>query len=484
MDEEIRRQAVSGAKWAGTNVIYATLVQVGTTAILARMLTPADFGLLQMMTILTTLFSFFADSGVSNAIIYAKASTKEELGTLYWLDLIIGAVFYVAILAICPLVVSIFNAPRIADHLPWLAMTFLILPLGRQCWILERKQLQFNLLHQIGMVSLTIASIFAIILAHLGAGVASLVWQIVISSGLQTIGWLFFGVRRGWRPLFYFNLKNVAWHLRFGSFQIGDRVVRFLSQQIDSMVIGRVLGPSALGVYSLGQGLAMLPSSKINRIIEDIAFPAFAKAQADDEMLRAGFTKIMRYLSALSIPMQLGLFITAPSLIPFIYGPKWADAVWILQILSFYGIVNTLSEPFGAIVLAKGRPDIGLLWYIFATATTFIAAIIGVNWGVAGAAWAALAASAGILWTAEFGLRWRLIRMKPSEYFACVKFPAFASAAMTFVVWIAGSLLISVPPAIGLTIQILTGVVSYVITSWMIDRRFVLEFIHNVTHRT
>lgn len=474
--KSIKQQAISGMRWGAVAVVYNAVLQVGSTAVLARLLTPADFGLLGMMTLITSFFGLVADFGASGAIIYEKDIKREILGTLYWSNVIVGVFLYLIIIATSPLTISFFNAPIIGQYLPWLSLTFLIMPVGSQCATLLRKQLRFKLLKVIHMITYTTACIVAVSMALMGKGVASLVWQIVIGASLESIAWLYFGVRDGWRTQLSLDLRSAARQLKFGLYQSGQKSMEFLSENADYLIIGSALGPRALGIYSLGYGLATLPLLKLRPIIGDVAFPAFSRAQGGDEMFRIGYGKLVQFLSAASFPALFGMFVTAPFFVPLLYGQQWIDTIQILQILCLLGIVRTLSPFFKSVIYAKGRADIAFYWDLFGAAASIFACMLGVRWGIAGVAWTMLLCSVAILWTAEFGLRWFCIRMSPAQYLRYIRVPIITSVLMALVVWLTAKALgTGISPLMALFILVPTGVTSYFLLNWLVDRDFVFE---------
>ncbi len=478
----LKYQAVSGAKWSGVSIAYITLVNFVTTAILARLLSPSDFGLLGMMIVVIGLIGFLADAGVSNAIIYHQDATREELSSLYWLNFLAGIGLFIIILLFRPLAVALFKEPRLSTYLPWLATSFLVMPIGQQFGILLRKDLRFKTLTKIDVASTTISSVTAIAIALSGFGIWSLVFRAVIGSTIGAFALLAVGVRNKWLPRLYFSLSSIKRYLKFGFFQMGQRFLNHVSSNIDYIIIGRFLGVEALGFYSLAYGLITLPLSKINPIITRVAFPIFAKIQCDDERLRNGYLKMLKYISTCSFPLMAGMFVVAPLFIPVVYGAKWLPTVPVLQILCMIGALKSLGNPIGSLLMAKGRADISFYWFILAAFIMFTANIIGIKWGVVGVAWSVFIATL-ILWPGDFYLRWFLVRMRVIEYFDSFKIPAIASGLMIIFLWSTSFLWNQMNDIISLVFQIIVGATFYFVMIWIIGRPLCLELKDTVFSR-
>ncbi len=468
-------EAVRGAKWTGASIAYATFLQFLTTAILARLLSPSDFGLLGMMFVATGLIGRVADAGVSNAIIYHQDATRDELSSLYWLNLLSGIGVFVVILMACPLVVAFFKEPRLSTYLPWIGINFLILPIGQQFGILLRKNLHFDTMTKIGVISQTVSCASSIAMALFGFGIWSLVFRSMIHSLVQALALLYVGIRCEWLPRFYFSLRSIRRYVGFGLFQMGERFVNYLSENVDYLIIGRLLGAEALGFYTLGYSLMKSPLSKINPIITKVAFPAFAKIQYDDKRLRNSYLKMMTYISTCSFPITAGLFVLAPSFIPVIYGPQWGPAVPILQILCLVGAIYSLGNPISSLLLAKGRADVGFYFNVLKCLVMSTANMIGAKWGVIGVAWSSLIAIVLIMWPGDFYLRWYLVRMKVAEYFRSVKAPAATSGLMIILLWSIGFLWGQMNSISSLIFQIAIGFSFYFLSTFIIAKPFCLE---------
>lgn len=479
----LKQQAITGAKWSGTSIASTTVLNFITTAILARLLSPEEFGLLGMMTIFIGLIGCLADAGVSNAIIYHQDATKSELSSLYWINILMGGILFTIVVLSHPLAVAYFDEPRLSTYLPLIAATLIITPIGQQFRILLRKDLAFRTLTGINILSTSVACVTAITVALFGLGIWSLVFRPVVLSLVATTGFVFVGIRRKWLPDLCFQIGSIRKYLRFGLFQMGERLLDNLRSNVDYLIIGRFMGAEALGFYSLAYSLITLPLSKINPIITGIAFPTFAKMQSDDWLLKTSYLKMLRYLSTLTFPVMFGMLIVAPVFVPTVYGSRWLPAVHVLQVLCVVGTLKSLGNPLGSLLLAKGRADIGFYFNVFTTVVIAAGCMIGVKWGTIGVAYGIATTTLLLLWPVDIYVRWQIVGMKLKEYFNSFKFPAMASGLMIVLLWITSFLLNHMSNTLNLFLQVLVGSLFYIFFHWIFDRSFSLEFRETVLNR-
>ncbi|WP_050771004.1 MOP flippase family protein [Bacillus coahuilensis] len=358
---QFSKQMLGGMKWTSMSMVVNTVVQLVQFAILARLLSPADFGLMSMLLVIIVFSQVFSDVGVSSALIHFQDASRKQLSTLYWLNIIAGWTISVLVYLSSPLIANFYQEPRLEQYVPYIAIIFLVTPFGQQFQFLLQKKLRFNTLAKIEIASIVTGSTSAILLAFLGHGVMSLIVGQIVTNSVKSI----LNAVRGWKeapPLLYFNFKEVKHFLSFGVFEMGSRSVNYVSSNMDYLLIGRYLGPEALGIYTLAYQLITIPVTKINPIVTKVAFPVFSKNQHDHPTLQKGFTQISQLLSYVTVPMLIGLMATADVLVPVIFGNGWEASIPVVQVLAVLGILRVLMNLNGSILLAKGKANIAFFW--------------------------------------------------------------------------------------------------------------------------
>ena len=357
----LKEQAVSGVKWNAISMGAMTALQFVTLAVLARLLTPADFGLMGMIMVVIGFAQAFADMGISNAIIHRQDTTKEQLSSLYWLTIFSGVIVFGAVCASTPLVVRFYHEPRLSNLLYLGSLVFLITPLGQQFQILLQKELQFSRLAKIEILTALINSIIAITSGFAGLGVYSLILGQLAATSASVALLCSIGLKM-WRPSLYFAKRELKGYVSFGLYQMGERMINYFNSNFDYILIGSMLGAKELGYYTLAYNLIIKPSSIINPMITKVAFPVFSRLQNETEKLRFGYLKVLQLLSMFNFPMMIGLAVVAPVAVPVIFGKQWIPSIILIQILSIVGLLRSTANPVGALQLAKGRADLGFKW--------------------------------------------------------------------------------------------------------------------------
>lgn len=469
----LKQQAVSGVKWSGISMGAVTGFQFITLAVLARLLSPSDFGLMGMIMVVIGFAQAFADMGLSNAIIQRQGVEEDHLSSFFWVNVFSGIILFVCILLCRPIAVLYFKQSDLSSYLIFAAFIFLITPVGQIFTTLLRKELRFKTLSKIEITGSVVYSASTIGLALAKFEVLSLIFGQLIRS-LFTVIILFFVFRKSWLPRFHFSIKEIKSYLSFGAFQLGERVVNYLSANIDYIIIGRFLGPSALGFYTLAYNLMIFPLTKINPIITKVAFPAFSKVQNDNAILRRGYCKAINYISMLSFPMIAGMLVVAPEFIRSVYGAKWEPSIIVLQIFCLVGAFKSLGNPIGSILLAKGRPDIGLYWNVFVVIVLSFAVIGGANWGINGVAAAILLMQVPLFLIIQPIVN-RLIDLKFSQYLNAIKLPFVCSVIMLVGISSLRIIISDIDMIMLLAISIISGGILYLVTYYMKDRMIFVE---------
>lgn len=381
---------MNGGKWITVSTAISTGFQFVQVAILARLLAPADFGLVSVSNLILAFFQVFANLGFANSIIYKQESDRNVLSTLYILNLLVGLVIFVTIHATAPYIISFYKEPKLDQVLNLSSYYFLIVYFGQIYLFLLEKELRFKSVAIIDILGTVAGSIVTITLAYndyreLSLIIGSLVMQ-TVKSGLQiTFGLRFFV------PKLVFNLRGIQDHLRFGIYNMGDGLLGYIQSNADNIFLGGMLGVKMLGYYTIAYQLCVFPIMKLNPIILQVAYPILAKMKENTASLRSSYLKILDFISYCNLPLLAGLFITADSVVPLIYGPGWEQTIELIRIFVFVGIFACLSHPLYTIAFTKGKPK--LMFYL--NLGTLIVKIplvylFGTYWGVTGIALAFL----------------------------------------------------------------------------------------------
>jgi lipopolysaccharide exporter len=474
--KHLRRRATSGARWTGTSTGVRILLQFVQLAALARLLRVEDFGLMAMVNVVLAFAQAYSDSGVSNALIHYRDVKREELSSLYWLNVITGVGVFVVVWVTAPLIARLYHQPPLVDLLRVASIVYFIGPLGQQFQTLMERDLQFRRLAGIEVASILISSAAGITLAFAGNGVWSLVWTTIVGAAvkagaLAVIGW------STWRPMMHFRPRECRRFLRFGAYQMGERTLNLLGQYLDKIVIGVLMGPVPLGYYDMASRLMARPYQVINPIFTRVAFPVFSAVQKDRDRLRKGYLELMEVLTGVTIPIYVGMIVLASPFVLVQLGDKFAPSIPLLQILAIVGLASSLSSPAGSLILACGRADIGFYLNVIRTGMILLGIWVGAHWGLQGIAWAMVIVVTLVMFPVHAYVRWRLVNMSLREFMG-VTLPFLWCSLAAAVPCVAGVYLVNWPsPVVELVVLFSLAAAIYAGLLWWKARARVMRIV-------
>ncbi|HEU4928813.1 MAG TPA: MOP flippase family protein [Candidatus Krumholzibacteria bacterium] len=435
--KQLRRRATSGARWTATATGVRVVLQFVQLAILARLLRVEDFGLMAIANVVLAFAVAFSDAGVSNAIIHYRDAKREELSSLYWLNVVGGIVIFGGMWLAAPWIAHFYHQPTLDPVLRATSVIFIIGPLGQQFQVLFERDLRFRRLAGIEIVSMVASSAVGIVLAWRGFGVWSLVWSGVLGSALRSLALAVLGWSQ-WRPMFRFVPRECKRFLHFGAYQMGERVVNLGGQHLDKLVIGFLLGPAPLGYYELAYRFISRPYQIINSLFTRVAFPVFSTVQHDRTRLRKGYLELIEALGAVTIPLYVAMLALAEPIVGVQLGPRYGTTVSLLQILWIVGLSFSLTSPAGTLLLASGRADIGFYVNLVRTALIIVGVWVGSHWGLVGIAWALVAVVVAVMFPVQAYVRWLVVGMGWREFLSRLA-PFFGAASVAAVVCLAAN---------------------------------------------
>ncbi len=307
-------------------------------------------------------FRIFADGGFTFAVIHRQTLTAAELSSVYWLTVVVGVALYAGTAVVgAPLLSLIYDEPRLRALIALGALSFVIVPFSLLHLTLLRKELQFNLVAKVEALA-ALAGLTAMIAGGLaGLGLMSLVAGLFGNNLARTVLFVVLGSRT-WRPSFRLRFREARFFVRFGSFQIGERLTNYLAARSDQILISVFLGVDVLGYYTLAWNLIVDPVFRINPIITRVSDAIFARVQDEPARLKRGFLTLIEIVAMINLPLIAGIAALAPLLVPWMFGEQWIPVVPIMQILAFVGAVKAVTNPTGSLVLAMGRADLAFRW--------------------------------------------------------------------------------------------------------------------------
>ncbi|GAB3947693.1 colanic acid undecaprenyl disphosphate flippase WzxC [Spirosoma harenae] len=380
------QKAMNGGKWITISTAISTSFQFLQIAVLARVLAPADFGIVSVSNLIIAFFQVFANLGFSNSIIYKQESDRDVLSTLYYLNLLIGLFIFTVIHLSSPFIIAFYHEPKLDRVLNLSSYYFVIAYFGQLYMFLLEKELRFKSVAIIDITGSVAGTAVTIALAYSGYHELSLIIGSLVMQIVKSVLQITFGIRFFF-PKLYFNLSKVREHLRFGIYNMGDGFLGFVQANSDNIFLGGMLGVKMLGYYTIAYQLCVFPIMKLNPIILQVAYPILARMKDNTADLKKSYLKILDFISYCNMPLLAGLFITADSVVPLIYGPGWEQTIDLIRLFVFVGLFICLSHPLYTVAFTKGKPN--LLFYLnLGTVIVKIPLVyvFGTYWGITGIA--------------------------------------------------------------------------------------------------
>jgi len=372
----LREKTISGAKWSAMATVVIIGLGLVQMTVLARVIDNHQFGLLTVSLVIIALADTLSDFGIANSIIQRKEISHLELTTLYWLNVALGIVVFALVFSLSGVIAEVLHNPDLAPLMRTLSFAFVVIPHGQQFRALMQKELEFSKIGMIETSAVLAGFTFTVVSAHFWPLAMTAILGYLVNSAVRTLLFGWFG-RRIYRPGLHFSLASVSSNLRFGAWLTADSIINYVNTNLSTLVLARILGASVAGGYNLAYNVAVVPPMKLNPIITRVLFPAFAKIQDDTAKLRVNFYKLLSVVGIINFPVLLGLMVVSNNVVPLVFGEKWVSIVPILQLLCVVGLLRSVGNPIGSLLMAKARVDISFKFNVFKTFLFIPAIIIG-----------------------------------------------------------------------------------------------------------
>ncbi|MGK6353284.1 MOP flippase family protein [Parapedobacter sp. DT-150] len=390
----LKLKAINGGKWLTVSTVFQTVIQFVQIAVLARLLDPVVFGIVAISNLIIAFFGIFANLGFTNSIIHNQESDRKILSTVYFLNILLGVALFLIVQVTSPFIVSFYDEPRLIKVIGYSSFVFLFVYFGSIHTILLKKELQFKFVALIDIFGNLIGSAITIYLAYSGYEELSLVYGGLVMHICRTLLEIYFG-RWLFRPTWHFKPREVKDHLKFGMYNFGENFVNYIQSNWDNIIIGKIVGPKYLGIYSLAMQLAVYPIVKLNPLILQVVYPVIAKIKDDEALFKRAYLKVIELLSYLNFPLLAGLYVMVESVVPLFYGAGWEETFPLVRIFVFVSAIGCLTHPLFTLAYSKGKPK--YMFYLnlvnFSVKVPLVY-LFGNVWGVIGVAYALVLSSA------------------------------------------------------------------------------------------
>lgn len=380
---DLKGRSVRGGLVTLTSQGAQFAMQSVATIVLARLLTPADFGIVAMVTAITGLATAFADFGLSEATIQRKEITHEQVSTLFWINVAIGLGLTLVTAALGPLLSRFYREPRLLDITLLLSLTFFIGGLRVQPNALLQRQMRFSSMAFRDVASYALAVPVAIAMAWRGAGYWALVaLPLVLSFAQMVTSWMMVH----WRPGLPRRDAKVGSMVAFGGKVSASYLIFNINRSFDSVLIGWYWGAAPLGLYSRAYNLLMLPVRQLSRPAGNVAIPAFSRLQDDPERFARYYLRAIGLIIWITAPIFGFLFVSAKPVITLVLGSKWVEAAPVFQILVIAALGQLLLESSVWLFVSRGQSGRLLNLLLITSPIVVCSFAIGLPFGIKGVA--------------------------------------------------------------------------------------------------
>lgn len=387
--DNTKQQALTGVVWSSIQRFGVMAITFVSNIILARLLTPDDFGCIGMLMIFISLSTSFIDGGFGSALIQKKEPTNHDYSTIFYWNIFLSVFLYGVLYVLSPFIASFYKIPLLSDVLKvqGVILFFNALSIIQQNQL--RKRLEFKKLAIVNITSAVLSLGVAIVFAYKGYGVWALVAQQITLSVINAV---MFWIVGKWKPNFVFSWKSFKELFSFGGFMLLSQLLGTLSNEIQGLLVGRKFNAATMGLYTQAYRLEGSAATATSSIIDQVTYPILASYQDDRSKFLSALKRFIQIPAYICSLVMMIMIVIAKPLIILLYSSKWVDCVPYFQILCTAGLAVCLQGSANNAIAAIGKSKVFFVWTIIKRSLTIILCVIGITiGGMYGLLWACVA---------------------------------------------------------------------------------------------
>lgn len=382
VNDNLKSKATSGVIWAAMQKYSTMIVSFISGVILARLLTPDDYGCIGMLAIFMALAENFIDGGFGSALIQKKQPTQADYDTVFYFNIAMSVILYAIIYFSSPFVARFYNMPLLCDVFRGQGLVLFIYALSVIQRNQIRKNLDFKKLAKIQIFTSVLTLVITIYLAYLGFGVWALVIQNIIVAFIPCI---LFWIKSKWHPKLHFSWNSFKELFGFGSFMFLTHILQTLSNKISGLLIGKTYTASTMGYYSRAEHTADIATMSISSVLIQVTYPIYSAVQDDKERLISIIKRIITSLSFFTTPLMCILILIAKPMFLFLFSERWLPCVPYFQVLCIAGMASCLQAVNYQAISAIGKSKVMFGWEIVKRTIGIVLQVGGLFlWGLKG----------------------------------------------------------------------------------------------------
>lgn len=380
--KSLKQKAASGMVWTAFQKYSIMIIQFISGIVLARLLTPYDYGCIGMLAIFMVLAESFIDGGFGSALIQKKHPTQVDYSTIFWWNVGMAVLMYAVLYVCAPAISRFYSIPLLCDVLRVQGLVLFIYALNIIQRNLLRKKLNFKLLSIVSISTSIIALTITIVMAYKGFGVWSLVAQNILVAAIPSLVFWFY-VK--WRPIWAFSWKSFRELFSFGFYMFLGHLINQFGQKIQGLLIGKFYSPATMGYYSKAASTEHMASTSISSIMTQVTYPLYAEVQEDKNTLKNMIKRLTMTLAYITFPLMFLLLLCAKPIFVLLYSERWVQSIPYFQVLCIAGLAGCLQSVNLQVIAAIGKSNVLFYWTLLKRIVGIVAMVLGlVIWGMKG----------------------------------------------------------------------------------------------------
>lgn len=379
MSDQLKLKTIHGIFWSFLERGGQESIQFVISIILARLLMPSEFGLIVMLAIFMAVAQSIQDSGFGSALIQKRDATRVDESSIFYFNIIVSIIAMGLLWLSAPWIAAFYNKPLLTQLTRVLSLNLVINSFGLVQITLMTKRMDFKTQLKISLLAGSLSGAIGVVMAYLGFGVWSLVFQSLTANVFRTILlWVF----NSWRPVLAFSFMSIRSMFRYGSKLFMSGLLEIIYSNIYLLIIGKVYSAADLGFYSRAKGIEQMPVQNFQSSVSRVTFPVFASIQNNKARLKRGVREALKTMSLVNFPLMIGLAVTAKPLVSVLLTDKWLPSVPYLQLLCFGGLLYPLHAINLNVLIAQGRSDLYFRLEIIKKVVAVVAIAFTYRWGI------------------------------------------------------------------------------------------------------
>jgi O-antigen/teichoic acid export membrane protein len=380
---ELGTRVAVGLRWSALDQVVQQVMRISITALLAHLVAPAEFGLMAMALVFSNLGRLLGDLGLAPGLIQRRQLTDRHISTAFVMGGLVGLLLAAILAALSGPIAGFYHQPRLRPMLLVLSLTFVFAGLTGTPHSLLRRSFMFRPFVFCYALAVGIGGTTGVVIALLGGGVWALILAAVVESFIASVAAIAITVAAGlWTPSLRFDRAALRDLMGFGASVSASRLLLYGRQNLDNLLVGRVLGATALGLYNLAYSMMLYPIQRVSDVVSNVSLAAFSSIQDDRTRMAAAYRRAVRTICLVVFPLSIGSLIAAPVIVPVVFGPRWMPAVATVQILALNGPRIAFTSLNTSALQAIGRPSWELLLQIAMSVLMTVAFFVGVQFNI------------------------------------------------------------------------------------------------------